>query len=526
MITTLLVLVIAVSSGREAADTAPAAGRASGTFTVDGKLVSLAYAYAQAETGGDGKPVLAILLTEKPVDAKLLDGENRLSDILQAAKTSGLVLQADARNEASGWSWVHPDLRIGCGFCSDLQLKVASRSADEVKGKVLTAKPQSWQKQKYEFSASFDAKIKKMGSGVAEGTPAQGAARKKIRQKGMRFAAADFFMNRTTPDAIRLFLDAGMPPDTLSPEGSGETLLLDVLASDCAEPRVKQVALMLVKAGANVNAKTPDGQVPLLRAYRCADMVQALLDAGADLKAPSPMAGLNVGQALLKTATAFDKPDVVRLLNQRGVTAPPAAASKAAPKPGAEAAAAAPAPRVPLSPEAARQEMQRKGWPATEEGLWRRVLDLDVNGTLVYLEAGQSPSLHRPPPQSDTPLLFVTSACAAPNTSKKANAIALGLVAHGADVNAKSDIGVTPLMNAAQHCSTELVQALLKAHADLNAKSRGGATALAQAVTNGRTENVKAILDAGYNLKNESWDPLTMAAGHPDIEKLLRAAKE
>src|SRR5262249_60988069 len=191
------------------------------------------------------KPVLAILLTEKPVDAKLLDGENRLSDILQAAKTSGVVGRADARNEASGWSWVHPDLRIGCGFCSDLQLKVASRSADEVKGKVLTAKPQSWQKQKYEFAASFDAKIKKMGSGVAEGTPAQEAARKKIRKKGMRFAAADFFMNRTTPDAIRPFLDAGMPPPPLSPQGSGESLLVDDRAPGCAVPRGERVARIL-----------------------------------------------------------------------------------------------------------------------------------------------------------------------------------------------------------------------------------------------------------------------------------------
>ena len=150
---------------------------------------------------------------------------------------------------------------------------------------------------------------------------------------------------------------------------------------------------------------------------------------------------------------------------------------------------------------------------------------VDASGSLLYLEAGQSPNLHRPPPQSDTPLLYVTSACAAPDTAAAAATIALGLVAHGADVNAKSDIGVTPLMGAAQHCPLEVVQALLKAHADTNAKSRGGATALAMAVMAGRTESVKAILDTGYSLKNESWDPLATAAGHPDIEKLLRAAK-
>ena len=250
---------------------------------------------------------------------------------------------------------------------------VASRTADEIQGEVRTAKPQSWQKQKYEFAATFDAKIKKMGSGVAAGTPAQEAARQRIRQGGMRYTAADFFANRTTPDAVKLFLDAGMPPDTLSPEGSGETLLLDVLSSDCADAEVKQVALMLVKRGANVNYRTPDGTVPLLRAYRCADVVQALLDAGADLKAQAPTAGQTVGQALLKTATTFDKPDVVRLLTQRGVTPPPAAPASAAPRttsrPGAAAgsAAAATAASAARSPEEAKQELGKKlgvdrGW--------------------------------------------------------------------------------------------------------------------------------------------------------------------
>lgn len=531
MLTMLLGLVVAASSGYAAAGTTAAPGRASGAFTVDGKPATLAYAYAQIETGSDGKPALAILITERPVPAALIDGENRLADVLQAAKTSGLVLLADAKNEASGWSWVHPDLRIGCGFCSDLQLVVASRTADEIQGEVRTAKPQSWQKQKYEFAATFDAKIKKMGSGVAAGTPAQEAARQRIRQGGMRYTAADFFANRTTPDAVKLFLDAGMPPDTLSPEGSGETLLLDVLSSDCADAEVKQVALMLVKRGANVNYRTPDGTVPLLRAYRCADVVQALLDAGADLKAQAPTAGQTVGQALLKTATTFDKPDVVRLLTQRGVTPPPAAPASAAPRttsrPGAAAgsAAAATAASAARSPEEAKQELGKKGWALTEAGFWARLMDLDANGSLLYLEAGQSPNLHRPPPQSDTPLLYATSACAAPDSAAAATTIALGLVGHGADVNAKSDVGVTPLMSAAQYCPLEVVQALLKAHADANAKSRGGATALAMAVMAGKTESVKAILDTGYSLKNESWDPLVAAAGHPDIEKLLRAAK-
>jgi ankyrin repeat protein len=529
----LLGLVVA-ASGLAAAGTTPAPGRASGAFSVDGKPVTLAYAYAQVEIGSDGKPALGILLTEEPVPAALIDGENRLADVLQAARTSGLVLQADAKNEASGWSWIHPDLRIGCGFCSDLQLVVVSRTADKVQGEVRTAKPQSWQKQKYEFAATFDAKVRKMGGGVAAGTPAQEAARQKIRQDGKRFTAADFFINRTTPDAVKLFLDAGMSPDTLSPEGSGETLLLDVLSSDCADPEVKQVALMLVKRGANVNYRTPDGTVPLLRAYKCADVVQALLDAGADLKAEGPTAGQTVGQALLKTATTFDKLDVVRLLNQRGVTAPAAAAAPAATrttaKPsGASAStvrtAAAPAPSAARSPEEAKQELGKKGWALTEEGFWARLMDLDPGGSLLYLDAGQSPNLHRPPPQSDTPLLYATSACAAPDQAAAAATIALGLVGHGADVNSKSDIGVTPLMSAAQYCPLEVVEALLRAHADANAKSRGGATALAMAVMAGKTESVKAILATGYSLKNESWDPLAAAAGHPDIEKLLRAAK-
>jgi len=83
-----------------------------------------------------------------------------------------------------------------------------------------------------------------------------------------------------------------MKPDTLAP-GATETLLLDVLGSDCSEPRVRSVALMLIAAGAAPNYRNADGSTPLTRAYNCPDIVDVLLKAGANhtdpaVRTPSP----------------------------------------------------------------------------------------------------------------------------------------------------------------------------------------------------------------------------------------------
>ena len=552
---------VATLAGAAAAQ--PGAGRATGSFSVDGKPFTFAYAYAQLEPDREGRDVLWVLLTEKPASPDQLAG--RLRDTAASDQLNSLAFALDPENGPSDWRWSHPALSIGCGFCSDFRFQVSSRTRDEVGGTVSSAKPQYWQKQKYEFRASFMARIRRP-SDVPGATAAQKSAINKLRQRGSAFTVGSFYGNRTDPDGIRLFLDAGMKPDTLAP-GITETLLLDVLGSDCSEPRVRAVALMLIAAGANPNFRSPEGNVPLMRVYKCADLADALLKAGANLAMASSEPGKTVGQSLMESAILIGPADVVRLLIARGydvkrdgprllekarnrsdiirilsaagagaapatIKPPSAKPGKAAPdsrRPagGEVAPAVAPAAaRVARTPDKAKQELAQRKLAFAENAFWGRLMEFDSDAALLYLEAGMSPDARRGPPQNDTPLLFVTSGgCAAPDARREAAArIALALIAHKADVSAKGENDTTALLHASQSCPPEVVRALLKAGASTRAKASGGATAMLLAVLADREDNVRALVEGGYDVKSELPTLLPLAAGKPGIEALLRQA--
>ena len=76
------------------------------------------------------------------------------------------------------------------------------------------------------------------------------------------------------------------------------------------------------------------------------------------------------------------------------------------------------------------------------------------------------------------------------------------LVEAGADVNVKSQDGVTILMIASGKGHTEIVESLLEAGADVNVKDEDGDTALIFASRWGHTEVVKALLEAGADASN------------------------
>ncbi len=519
----------------------PAAGRASGSFAVDGKPVTFVHAYAQLEVDSGGKDVLWVLLSEKPATARQLAG--RLRDAAASGELNALAFALDRQNQPSDWRWNHPALSIGCALCSDLEFQPSSRTRDEVAGVVFSAKPQTFKGQKYQFRASFAAKIRRASDVGA--TAAQKAAIRKLQQRGLPFTPDGFYLSRTEPEAIRLFLDAGMKPDTLA-TGFTETLLLDVLGSDCSDPRVRAVALMLIRAGADPNYRSPEGNMPLLRSYRCAEIAGPLLAAGARLTPPSPIQGETVGQTVMEGAITYDAPEVVRLLVARGYDVAregtrllekargnpaiqrilrDAGAGRAVVESTAKAAPSTA--RAPRTPEQARQELNRRKLPFTQAGFWGPLMRLDADATLLFLEAGIPPGVRRTPPQSDTPLSFITSSgCAAPDARRRAAAaaIAVALVAHKADVNASDENQTTPLIHAAESCPPQVVRALLQAGASTKARSRGGATAMMMAVLMSREDNVRLLIDGGYDVASEVDALLPLTADKPTIEALLKQA--
>jgi len=103
------------------------------------------------------------------------------------------------------------------------------------------------------------------------------------------------------------------------------------------------------------------------------------------------------------------------------------------------------------------------------------------------------------------------------------------LLAHGADVNTKDKYGSTALMMASIQGHYEVIKALLTNGADVNAKDKNGVTALMYASLKGHAETVKALLAHGadVNTKDKAVGrtALTHAStnGHAEIVKVLLA---
>jgi len=97
------------------------------------------------------------------------------------------------------------------------------------------------------------------------------------------------------------------------------------------------------------------------------------------------------------------------------------------------------------------------------------------------------------------------------------------------DVDARDNLGQTALMRAASEGHTDTVLTLLEAGANVNAKTDHGMTALLNAVGEGQTETVRVLLDAGADVNAKTQigvAALTVAtqAGHTEIVELLKKA--
>lgn len=99
------------------------------------------------------------------------------------------------------------------------------------------------------------------------------------------------------------------------------------------------------------------------------------------------------------------------------------------------------------------------------------------------------------------------------------------LLDKGADPNARSTEGATPLMNAVQSDKIEHFNVLIKNKADVNAKDDRGFTALHRASEMGRYEMVRILLENGAekNVEAENHTPLSLAIAmkNEEIIKLL-----
>jgi len=103
------------------------------------------------------------------------------------------------------------------------------------------------------------------------------------------------------------------------------------------------------------------------------------------------------------------------------------------------------------------------------------------------------------------------------------------LLALNADVNSKTQSGITALMMASMGGHTDIVKLLIAGEAEVDAKSNRGVTALITAAKEGHDGIVEILLKYGANADLETEGGLTaldvaMEEGHTEIVKRLESA--
>jgi len=224
-----------------------------------------------------------------------------------------------------------------------------------------------------------------------------------------------------------------------------------------------EVATFLVNKGADVNAKASAGNTPLTYALQHghAEVVRLLVANGADVNAKNAN-----GQTPLGRAIRMDDKAAVELLVANG----------------------------------ANTEASPSGLTPLDEAKRRENTEI-VN---ILRAHGVKGTLHG-------------AACLGDVDEVKR------LIAEGADINAKSDSGWTPLHRAVYEGHESLVELLVTRGADINAQFRLGGTPLSFAAIKGQKDMVEFLLAKGADINIGT--PLVGAAvnGHTAIVELLLA---
>jgi quinoprotein dehydrogenase-associated probable ABC transporter substrate-binding protein len=224
-----------------------------------------------------------------------------------------------------------------------------------------------------------------------------------------------------------------------------------VIANDL--DRVK----FLVGKGADVNKPDNQGWTPLISAARQRHdkMVALLIDLGADVNKS------NDDMTALSAAVMRDHVQTVKVLLDKG-------ADMSEPGPGGY-------PPLPLAIGESKYEVAKTLMEA---------------GADVKSSAGD---------EQLTPLMIAAAqkspaegAMFLPSSTRPVD-IAKGLIERGADVNAKSKEGMTPLMIAAAHNNPPMIGLLIESGADVNATNSQGKTAAEVAELNDNMEAAQAV---------------------------------
>lgn len=244
-------------------------GKATGALVVSKKSTPFKFSYVVEKD-----KLLRIILSDQPLDEGALTAPDGVSSAADERNLAAVVVQLDEDRKAEEVFFFHPKLPNGLSVRELSTFKATTSNDSRLAGRV------SFNDSGFSFSydATFDSPIllvlRRIGSLPDNATPAE-HARWRLEQLEIEFDEGNFRDQVVSgkAEAVKLFLDAGMPVET---EGA---------LSEAVERGYAGVAKVLIEAGANVNASDEYKQSLIMNAASAGrvEIVTLLIAAGADV---------------------------------------------------------------------------------------------------------------------------------------------------------------------------------------------------------------------------------------------------
>jgi ankyrin repeat protein len=133
-------------------------GKARGRFTVDGKSITLAYAYAWVDQKDERKPVL-VLVSDQAVSESALKNEFLLNDLAHSGRLRGICLYFDKDKEIFRGQLYHPAFEGTVSATGMHVFEPGSFDTRSVSGRMHTNREQSFSGHTWEYTADLNALI-------------------------------------------------------------------------------------------------------------------------------------------------------------------------------------------------------------------------------------------------------------------------------------------------------------------------------------------------------------------------------
>lgn len=333
-------------------------------------------------------------------------------------------------------------------------------------------------------------------------------------------------------DAVRLLLERNAEVDHLTQNGFTALLssalnkhsgVVKLLVAAGAKVGVVEAALLgdqnlltrFLGEGADIETENTVNMTPLMAASACGHIkcMDTLLERGADLHK------VNASQdSALTWSIRYNQREAVRLLLDHGMDV------NRPDQQGSEHFRGST-----LIRRAIQRQLPEMTYLLTERGASLRVRDGSGETPLHWAATACHPEVLRVlldagaevdtvGIRQNTPLMNIVNQV----LIKKARHLACVqlMLDRGANVNARSKHGKTPLMMAADHGHTEIVSLLLNAGADMEARDEYGFTALASAGQGGHAEVVSLLRKRGAKVSLTNFLGAALF-GHKDVLKTL-----